>query len=128
MLNPKNEGPGHAECEAKDLATWGDLWIALVGVNGSKHSMSFHLLCQNERLHADVNNSTDGKLSKIRYTEDHVRLARAAFYLYTFKQLFSNTCRTLYVVDYVSFFVNNEVRFSCYNLLMIAHLHLNRHA
>ena len=56
MLNPKNERPGHVECEAKDLATWGDLWIALVGVNGSKHSMSFHLLCQNERFHADVNN------------------------------------------------------------------------
>ena len=29
MLNPKKETPGHLECEAKDLATWGDLWIAL---------------------------------------------------------------------------------------------------
>ena len=61
MLSPKNEGPGHAECEAKDLATRDDLWIVLVGVNSNKHGMSFHLLCQNERFHADINNSTDGK-------------------------------------------------------------------
>ena len=27
MLNPKNERPGHLECEAKDLATWDDLWL-----------------------------------------------------------------------------------------------------
>ena len=83
MLNHKNERAGHVECEEKDLATWGDLWIALVGVNGNKHSMPFHLLCQNERTHADINNSTDGKLSKVRYAEDHVRFARATFYLYT---------------------------------------------
>ena len=66
MPNPRNERPGHVECEAKGLATGGDLWIALVGVNGNKHSMSFHLLCQNERFHDDINNSTDGKLSKIK--------------------------------------------------------------
>ena len=39
-----------------------------MGVNGNKHGMSFHLLCQNELLHVDINNSTDGKLSKIGYT------------------------------------------------------------
>ena len=56
-----------------------------MGVNGSKHRMSFRLLCENERFHDDVNDTTGRKLSKIRYAEDHVRFARSAFYLYTSK-------------------------------------------
>ena len=61
-----------------------------MGVNGNKHSVLFHLLCQNERFHADINNSTDGELSKIKHTEDHVRFAHAALYRVSNKKSYSS--------------------------------------